>query len=112
MTTWITSPAVMIPSNATHLFRGFPSWSILGLTESAVEVKFADDPADGPCLRIYAAAIDVKTFPFLTKSHQLLYTLEKIITHDQIHGRQLEQILQDQMQYGSSHTTRHMEWEA
>ncbi|KAI6042392.1 hypothetical protein EDC04DRAFT_2892069 [Pisolithus marmoratus] len=84
----------------------------LGLTESAVEVKFADDPADGPCLRIYAAAIDDKTFPFLTKSHQLLYTLEKIITHDQIHGRQLEEILQEQMQYGSSRTTRHMEWEA
>ncbi|KAI5984772.1 hypothetical protein EDC04DRAFT_2615605 [Pisolithus marmoratus] len=84
----------------------------LGLTESAVEVKFADDPADGPCLRIYAAAIDVKTFPFLTKSHQLLYTLEKIITHDQIYGRQLEQVLQEQMQYGSSRMRRHMEWEA
>ncbi|KAI6042694.1 hypothetical protein EDC04DRAFT_912265 [Pisolithus marmoratus] len=84
----------------------------LGLEESAVEVKFTDDPTDGPCLRIYAAAIDVRTFPFLTKSRRLPSTLQKIIAHDQIHGRQLEKILWEQMQYGNSPTARHMEWEA
>ncbi|KAI6042390.1 hypothetical protein EDC04DRAFT_1000571 [Pisolithus marmoratus] len=43
----------------------------LGLQESVVDVKFADDQPGGPCLRIYAAAINDKTFPFLEESKRL-----------------------------------------
>ncbi|KAI6143262.1 hypothetical protein BKA82DRAFT_4359784 [Pisolithus tinctorius] len=88
----------------------------LGLKESAVELKFPGKKSHGaesgnPCLRIYAAAINSQTFPFLSESKQLLSTLQNIIAHEDFLGLQLTQILQKQVQYGDS-CTNVMEWEA
>ncbi|KIK15021.1 hypothetical protein PISMIDRAFT_337486 [Pisolithus microcarpus 441] len=86
----------------------------LGLSESEVKVKFSHNPAGGPCLRIYVAAISIKTFPFLCRSQQLPSTLQNIIIHERIppNGRQHTQILQEQARYGNSSTKRHMKWES
>lgn len=86
----------------------------LGLRKSEVKVKFSHNPAGGPCLRIYVAAISIKTFPFLCQSQQLPLTLQNIIIHERIppNGRQHTQILQEQARYGNSSTKRHMKWES
>ncbi|KAI6100908.1 hypothetical protein EDD16DRAFT_1526124 [Pisolithus croceorrhizus] len=62
----------------------------MGLKESKLEANFTvpvnqpehlntRDMSDGPCLRIYAAAISNVTFPFLSQSEQLQRTLARII---------------------------------
>ncbi|KAI6032504.1 hypothetical protein EDC04DRAFT_2230603 [Pisolithus marmoratus] len=85
-----------------------------GLQTSAVKVKFSHNPADGPCLRIYAAAIDVKTFPFISQSKQLPLTLQNIIDYERTPPNDQEgiQSLQDRMWFALTSTRRHMEWEA
>ncbi|KAI6118233.1 hypothetical protein F5141DRAFT_609580 [Pisolithus sp. B1] len=86
----------------------------LGLKKSEAKVKFSHNLTEGPCLRIYAAAINVKTFPFLSRSERLPLTLRNIIAHERIppNGRQRMQILQEQVGCGSSCTKSHMKWEA
>ncbi|KAI6115032.1 hypothetical protein EDD17DRAFT_1827054 [Pisolithus thermaeus] len=86
----------------------------LGLKKSEAKVRFSHNLTEGPCLRIYAAAINVKTFPFLSRSERLPLTLRNIIAHERIppNGRQRMQILQEQVGCGSSCTKSHMKWEA
>lgn len=96
----------------------------MGLKESKLEANFTvpvnqpehlntRDMSDGPCLRIYAAAISNVTFPFLSQSEQLQRTLARIIDNGEcsLNCLPLTQSFQAQMQYGSCSTTRHMHWE-
>ncbi|KAI6160278.1 hypothetical protein EDD17DRAFT_1510588 [Pisolithus thermaeus] len=95
----------------------------LGLKESTVEFTFperwsgrstTEGACDGPCLRIYASAINSNTFPFLSRSEQLPLTLRNIIAYEETppNGRQLTKTVQEQVEYGSTSMGRHMRWEA
>ncbi|KAI6107521.1 hypothetical protein EDD16DRAFT_1898820 [Pisolithus croceorrhizus] len=95
----------------------------LGLQKSAVEVDFSVRQSNRPtcqyapdssCLHIYAAAINQDTFPFLSQSKRLPLTLRNITDHEQIppHNGHLVQLVQEQVQYGSTSMGCHMNWEA
>ncbi|KAI6042758.1 hypothetical protein EDC04DRAFT_2891606 [Pisolithus marmoratus] len=91
----------------------------LGMSDSVVRFTFPVGQSDrespiegGPCLRIYAAAINVDTFPFLSRSERLPLTLQNIISWEENPPTgKIAQFLQEQVKYGSTSTGRNMRWE-
>ncbi|KAI5987013.1 hypothetical protein EDD15DRAFT_2199782 [Pisolithus albus] len=84
--------------DAIHCHLSRPWVAILvdmGLKLPKVKIKFPENASGGPCLHIYAVAIDAKTFPFLSQTQQLPLTLQNIIIQESIplNGQHHMQIL-------------------
>lgn len=83
----------------------------LGLEKSQLEVTFPEKGSSQD-LRIYAAAVDATTFPFLADIPALLSSLQTFVRLQQLPtNRPLGQYLQNQMKYGSTAMESHMKWE-
>ena len=90
-----------------------PSVAILldmGLSESEVEAEY--DPTEQKCLRIYAAAINEDTFPFLY-GRALVEDFNLIIRHAREPETKTPETtaLRARMSFGATSFPSHMEWE-
>lgn len=76
----------------------------LGLSSSAVDV-LDSTKEDDPCLRIYAGALDKKTFPFLEKDiAKILRRLHEFTPS----RREFLEDAEDEVRFGASRQARHM----
>jgi hypothetical protein len=80
---------------------------------SSFSATFPEKDVDDRCLRIYAAGVDTATYPFLAKYPGLMDTLQDLVHLQQIPETDTacRDYLNAQMEFGSTPTFEHMEWE-
>ncbi|KAG9308729.1 hypothetical protein JVU11DRAFT_11514 [Chiua virens] len=76
-------------------------------------VTFPERETDDRCMRIYAAGIDTSTYPFLANHSALLNRLQELVHIAQLPSieRFFGKYLDAQVNFGSTPTRKHMQWE-